>query len=236
MTIINNKDKKRIIDFILMNDLDYKVSDGEVFRFHLVSEDDNQFYFYTNEDKYLLYKVDPKSAIKPDNISAHQYFKYDNLQQVMEQLAFYDNSLNKNYWSILDGHGMPSANIQFFKEKYDEKWFKDYFKRENWRIESEDNYKYLVYEEKRKCKVISPHNLLHLYSTINEYSPFEMDKLYFEIHPISCENRNESYYIKILINNEEIMKEYIKYMVIKKKGLKLFLEELMNNKNRYVMF
>jgi hypothetical protein len=234
MTIINNKDKKRIIDFILTSDLDYQVSDGEVLRFHLVSEDRKLFYFYTIEGKYLLYKVDPESAIKPDNISAHQYFKYDNLQQVMEQLAYYDNSLYKSYWSILDGHGMPSENIQFFKEKYDEKWFKDYFRRENWRIESEDNYKYLVYEEKRKCKVISPHNELHLYSPINEYSPFEMDRLYFEIHPISCENRNESYYIKILINNEEIMKEYIKYMVVKKKGLKIFLEELMNNKNIYV--
>jgi len=46
MTIIDNKDKKRIIDFILTSDLEYKVSDGEILRFHLVSEDRKLFYFY----------------------------------------------------------------------------------------------------------------------------------------------------------------------------------------------
>jgi hypothetical protein len=39
---------------------------------------------------------------------------------------------------------------------------------------------------------------------------------------------------RILINKEEIMKEWINYCVLYKKGLKLFLEELFNNKNQYI--
>jgi hypothetical protein len=62
----------------------------------------------------------------------------------------------------------------------------------------------------------------------------DMDRLYVEIHPISLKEKNESYLIKILINNEPVLKEYINYRVFKKKGLNLFLEELLNNKNQYV--
>ena len=63
-----------------------------------------------------------------------------------------------------------------------------------------------------------------------------MDKLYLEIHPICVLEGSESYLVKILINNEEIMKEYINYIVRRKKGLRLFLENLFTNKNQYVMF
>lgn len=54
----------------------------------------------------------------------------------------------------------------------------------------------------------------------------KVDKLYFEIHPISCQPGNESYLVKLLCNNEEVLKEFINYIVSRKKGLKLLIKTI----------
>ena len=42
---INTSDKERIISFIKENDLDYKVVDNGITRFHVVAEDGIKFQF-----------------------------------------------------------------------------------------------------------------------------------------------------------------------------------------------
>jgi hypothetical protein len=63
--------------------------------------------------------------------------------------------------------------------------------------------------------------------------PEKIDKLYFEIHPVSTLEGRESYMLKILCNNEEIMKEYVTYRVIKRKGLRLLMESIFSEAEKF---
>lgn len=220
-----DSDKKRIIEYITQNELDYKISDNGIFKFHLISDDGYMFQIYDYNDQYVVTKSDKSRHF--------EYYYYKNLQQVLEQLAFYDNNLHKIWWE-------PIANaidIGFYKEEYTDDWSKDFTTIDtNWTHIEEDQYRCAVYQKKTHIKVISPFNTLHEVSAFNTYKPDDMEKLYMEIHPISVKKGAESYLVKILINNEEIMKEYINYRVKRKKGLKLFLENLFNNKNQYIQF
>ena len=219
---IKDSDKKRIIEYINQNELDYNISDGVIFKFHLISYDGYMFQIHNYNEQYLV--------IKSDKSGKFNYYYYKNIQQVMEQLSFYDNNLHKIWWSSTTN----TVDIGFCSEDYTDDWSKDFTKNENWSYIDENQYKCAVFEKKLRIKVISPYNTLHEVSELNTYSPDDMDKLYMEIHPISVKNKEESYLVKILINKEEIMKEYINYIVKRKKGLKLFLEELFNNKNKCI--
>lgn len=219
---IKDSDKKRIIEYIKENELDYKTSDGPIFRFHLISEDDYIFQICEHNDEYVVIKSDKKH-------SKFEYYYYKNLQQVMEQLAFYDNNLTKIWWHLLDGIRRPSSiNIPFIKEGYSEDWLKDFPINKNWQYSETEQYKFLVFEKKTHIKIISPHD------KYGEYPPYDLYKLYMEVHPISVKEGDESFFVKILINNEEIMKEYINYRVYRKKGLKEFFKHFFNNKNEYI--
>jgi len=234
---ISESDKKRIIDYIKENDLDYMVSEeNHIFRFFITSYDRYLYQFLKYNEKYIVIKTDTKLG-GSGSPKSFRYSYYKNLQQVIEHLSYTDSSLYKVWWEVLDGIGRPSSvNIGFIKEGYTDEWFKEFIKTNEWYGMDEEQYKCLVYEKKINIKVISPHNTLHEVSLFNDYAPTDMDKLYMEIHPISVQESNESYFVKILINNEEVLKEYIKYRVHRKKGLKIFLEELFNNKNQYVQF
>jgi hypothetical protein len=215
--------KKRIIEYINQNELDYNVFDGDIFRFYLKSYDDYIFQVSEHNNQYIIIKSDIECR-------KFEYYHYKNLQQVLEQLAFYDNNLYKVWWQLLDGVGRPSSiNIEFVKENYNDDWVNDFVNNE-WHHIDEEQYKCLVYEKEAHIKITSPHDIYM------EYSPYDLHKLYMEIHPIDVKKGNESYFVKILINNEEVLKEYLKYRVIRKKGLKLFLEELFNNKNQFIKF
>ena len=233
---ISEADQKRIKDFINQNGLSYIINEEGIFRFFVSSLDGLMIQFYKYNEQYVMVttNMNNKDPLKPKQFN---YLNCKNMQQVLEQLAFHDKNMQKSirWWDILDGIGRPSSvNIGFIKEDYTDDWANDFMKNSNWQLKDDEQYKYLTFEKKINIRVISPHNTLHEVSLFNTYSPEELDKLYFEIHPICVQENKESYYIKILINKEEIMKEWIKYRVYHKKGLKLFLEELFNNKNQYI--
>ena len=224
--LLSDSDKNRIIEFIKENELDYRISNGPIFRFHILADDDSVFYINKYNEQYLIIKSDKEKTF-------FKYYGFQTLSQVMEQLSFYDNSLPKVWWYPIKS----TVDIGFEKEGYTEEWLNDFCINENWSNKDwNEQYKYAVFLKKENIKVISPYNTLHEVSLFNTYSPADMDKLYFEIHPICVMEGTESYLVKILINNEEIMKEYINYVVRRKKGLRLFLENLFTNKNQYVMF
>ena len=81
--------------------------------------------------------------------------------------------------------------------------------------------------------MISPFNTLHEVSAFNNLQLEKIDKLYFEVHPISCVKKRESYLVKLLCNNDNTFKEYINYKVYKEKGLKLMLNTLFNDMEKY---
>ncbi len=224
MNLISDSDKKRLIDFIDENDLDYNIFESDIAKFQITSYDNLSFTIYSYNDKYIVTKYD-KTKDK-DGSNPFEYYEYNTLPQLLEQLAVYDRSLYKNYWE-------PTANsidVPFDKNSYLENWYDEFIKDENYKIEEDSAYKYITYNnEKIKPKLISPFNTLHEVSTINVRELTEVNKLYFEIHPVSCRKKNESYFLKILSNNEDVLKEYINYRVAKKRGLKLFLETLFKN-------
>jgi hypothetical protein len=227
---ISESDKKRISEYIKENELDYKISDGAIFRYSINSYDDKIFYIHRYDEKYVVVKYDESKERMRQQ--AHFYFTFENIQQVLEQLSLYDDSLYKVWWHT--PKSSMAGVVGFDKSNYNDEWVSNTLKtNENWKIDEDNDYKYLIYEEERKIKVISPFNELHK-TGYYEKTYFEMDKLYFEVHPLDLTESNESYLVKVLINNEPILKEYINYNVRRRKGLRLFLENLFSNKNEYV--
>jgi hypothetical protein len=225
MNQINENDKKRLLEFIDQYDLDYDSFESDIVKFRITSYDDKEFSIYEDSNRYIVVKFDPKKANEQMHnpaAQAHEYFQFKNLSQVLEQLKIYDESLYKRYWNpVLD-----STTEKFNKADYDDNWLSHVQIPEFQVLESE-SYKYLSYvNESVRPKITSPFNTIHEISPINKKDPTEVNKLYFEIHPISCQKKHESYFVKILSNNEETLKEYVSYEISKKKGLKLFIESI----------
>ena len=231
MININNNDKLRIINFIKENDLDLTPIDGGIIRFHVKSLDNMIFYFYTYENKFIIVKYDPTRDKDNPGSQAYEYYYYDTLAQVLEAIKFYDDSLYKKWWTETTN----SAEIGFNKDSYKDDWFSEFQTDNSWDVEDSDTYKYLIYNNSSyKPKLKSPFNTLHEVSPLNmEPSYNVVNSLNFEIHPISCLDGAESYLLKLLINNEEIFKEYVNYIVTKKKGLKLLLGEIFKSMEQF---
>lgn len=228
MNQISENDKNRVINYINENDLDYTPIDNQISKFSLVAEDGMNFYIYSYNDSYIIAKYDKKKFDQGQN--PYDYFEFKSLSQMLEQLTFYDKSLSKVYWSpILD-----SIQVPFDNNTYTDDWVNEFKNDDRWVIEESNNYKYLVFEDETyKPEMNSPFNTLHEVSPINNLSYTKLESLRFEIHPITLEIKKESYFLKLLCNNEKIMREYINYRVFKKIGLKLFLENLFKDMQKF---
>jgi hypothetical protein len=224
MIDISKNEIIRISDFIIYNDLDYDIINNGIIRYHIKSFDNMVFYFYKYESNYILVRYDKTKDGKPGQ-QAYEYYQFQNLQQILEQLKIYDDNIYKQWWYPTTN----STEIGFDSTNYNDDWLKD-FKEENeyWSVKSEeDKYKYLTYNNSNiKPYLKSPFNTLHEVSPINDIIYTKVEKLYFEIHPISCEPGRESYLLKLLCNNEEVLKEFINYIISKKKGLKLLIDNI----------
>lgn len=213
-------DKNKIISFIKENDLDLTPVDSDIFKFHVQSDDKMKFFFYEYNNECVLVKYD-SSKDKPGE-SAYEYYYYKTLPQLLEQLAVYDRSIPRSFWEFTT----ESIEIGFDNINYKDDWYSEIIDN-NWIVEDTGTYKYVTYTNSDyKPELKSPSNTLHEVSPINQISYTKVDKLNIEIHPVSCMEGRESYYLKLLCNNEEVFKEYINYKVIKKKGLKMLLETI----------
>lgn len=227
MDEISQSDKERLLEFIKENELDYTPIDNGIVRFHTMSCDGMKFFFYKYNEEYVVVKYDPNKD-DPNNPGsiAYEYFNFKTLPQVLEQLSFYDNQIPKTYWSII----ADSMEVGFDKDSYSENWYEEFITDDFYKVEDCDSYKTIVYSNSNyKPELKSPFNTLHEVSPINNESYTKVDKLYFEIHPISCQGGKESYLLKLNCNNEEVLKEYINYTVATKKGLRLLLKTLFNS-------
>jgi hypothetical protein len=226
--LINSNDKKRIIDFINHNKLDYILVDNNISKFHIISHDNIKFFFYTYNDEYVVVKYDPnKDKDNQPGSMPYEYFNFKTLLQVLEQLKYYDDGLHKSYWYSTTN----SAEIGFDKNSYKEDWYEDFKREVDYSMLQDDDfgYQYLVYDNPNySLNIKSPYNTLSQVSPLNyeQEAYIKVNKLYFEIHPISCQDGNESYLLKLLANNEEVLKEFINYIVTKKRGLKILIEEI----------
>ena len=228
MEQINESDKKRLVDYIDQNELDYHVVDNNISKFSLTAADGITFYIYPNNENYVLVKYDKER--ERQNLQAYFYFEFKNIPQILEQLKIYDDSIPKLYWSPTTN----SIEVGFDSLNYNQYWLNEFKKDENWKVVEEENYQYLVYEnDNYKPELISPFNTLHEVSSINKKEFTKVSKLYFEIHPVSCKNKNESYFLKLLHNDAEPFKEYINWNISKKKGLRLFLEDMFKNMEKF---
>lgn len=228
MVQLNQKEKERIIQFVEENELDYIPIDNGISKFSLTADDGISFYIYSYNENYVVVRYDKERELQGKQ--AYDYIQFKTIPQILEQLKIYDNSLPKKYWEPT----INSVEVPFDKDNYNDEWYKNFIKDQKWRVEESSNYKYIVYEnEDYKPDLISPFNTLHEVSTINNKEYTKVNKLYFEIHPVSCKEKSESYFFKLLSNNEEILKEYINWKVVKKKGLKMFIEDTFNNMEKF---
>lgn len=233
MENISDIDKKRLLDFITENDLDYTPIDNGIFKFKLQSYDDITFQFFTLENKYIIMTYDVKKDLDTSNGKVidvpNRYYQYENMQQVLEQLRVYDENIAKTWW-------MPIADtieLGVNMNAYNEEWYSDFLK-DHYITESENDYSIMIYnDDSYKPILYSPFNTLHEVSLFNVETGTQLEKLYFEIHPINCSERNESYLFKIAFNDEPVLKEWINYKIYRKKGLKIFLEALFNEMEKY---
>ena len=70
------------------------------------------FNVYNYNEQFILVKYDPQKgflAQTDPGIMAYEYFYYNNLQQVIEQLSLYENSIYKEWWMPI----MSSIDIKF---------------------------------------------------------------------------------------------------------------------------
>jgi len=228
---ISENDKKRITDFISDNELDFSIVDNPISRFHINSYDGKKFQFQNLQEGWVLMIYDPKKDdIHNPGSQPFKYFQFKTLSQILEQLKVYDSNISKIYWSII----LDSIQIGFDKDSYKDTWVDDFKLDRNYQVQKDDTYQYLVYENRfYKPLLNSPFNTLHEVSPINQFSPTKVEKLYFEIHPISLKESNENYLVKLLCNNDEKFPEFINYSVIKRKGLKKFLDSLFENMKQF---
>jgi hypothetical protein len=232
MEVINEQNKQRLIEYIELNDLDYVPVDNGLTRFHILSEDKVTFTIYNNEGQFLVSKYDGKKDTGKPGEQPFEYYQFKTFSEVLEQLKFYDDNLYKVYWQPT----LESIEIGFDKDNHIEDWYSKYIKDESYTVEETFNYKYITYENKGYSpELISPFNTLHEVSDFNSMELTKVDRLYFEIHPVSCVKKNESYYVKLQCNNEDVLKDYINYFVYKEKGLKMFIEGLFNDMSKFKM-
>jgi len=223
------KDKERIKQFIKDNDLDYNIVDEGITRYHIVAYDGIKFHFEMYNNNWVLVKYDPKKDnIDDPGSQPFEYLQFESLTQILEQLSHHDKSISKTYWNLIQ----DSMEIGVYN--YSDGWYNDLIKDDNWIVEDMDKYKILTYSnDNYKPELKSPFNTLHEISPINQLTYTKCEKLYFEIHPVNLLEGSETYLVKLLCNNDEIFKEYINYMTFKKKGLKMFLEMMFRDMERF---
>lgn len=223
MVELEKEEIKRISDFIEENDLFLNYSEGELFRFKVFSDDGMTFQFFKMNDGYIVSKYDKNKDIPGVPSDPYQYFNFKNIQQILEQLKLYDDQIPRTLW-------MPTTNtIDFNYDNtiFESNWAKDFITNEKWSERKDGEFPILIYEDfSVQPNLKSPFNTLHEVSEINQLVYEKVDKLYFEIHPKSLQKRNEKFLFKLLINNEEIFKEYASFDVIRKRGLKLLIESI----------
>ena len=229
---IDQREKERIFQFIKECDLDYEIVDNGIIKPHLIAYDNQRFFFHKNEEQYIVVKYD-KSKDREGTSGAYKYYTMKTLPQIMEQLRVYDESITKTFWEATSN----SIDFPFDKVNYVDDWYSDLIKDEYYSIEEDTHCKYVVYSnDKYKPEIKSPFNTVGddaWGSILHESKPEKIDKLYFEIHPVSTLEGRESYMLKILCNNEEILKEYITYRVIKRKGLRLLMKNIFDDAEKF---
>jgi len=230
--LIDDREKERIFQFIKESDLDYEIVDNGIIKPHIIAYDNQRFFFQKNEGKYIIIKYD-KSKDKPGTSGAYQYFNLESVTQIMEQLKLYDEAIPKKFWEATSN----SIDFPFDKENYKDDWYSELLKDEHYSIEEDLHCKYVVYSnDEYKPEMKSPFNTVGddaWGSILHESKPEKINKLYFEIYPVSTLEGNESYLLKILCNNEEVLKEYITYRVIKRKGLRLLMESIFSEAEKF---
>jgi len=220
----SKKLKKRIIEFIEENDLDYKVIDNKITRFQLESYDGITFYIQDTDDKCYLVK----DFVDDNNNQKFEYYEMESVTKLLETLSNYDKSLHKTYWQMIPSTGEYGVKI----EKYIDDWYSDIINEKSKIGEMENGFSCVVFEDDSYKPVIrSPFNTLHEVSELNNIEHTTVEKLYFEIHPVDC--MNEKYILKLLINNEEVFKEYNNFYVFSKKGLKLLIETIFTEMEQF---
>ena len=224
MIEITKEDKNKIIQFIKDNELDYTLIDNGITRFHVMAVDGIKFLFYKHEEQYIITKYDGnKDSEGPSGANAYKHYTFKTLMQVLEQLSFYDKSLEKSYWSTT----ADTIDIGFDQINYIDDWHTDFTTDDKYGLEDDGKYKFITYTNNEyKPELSSPYNSLDEVSPVNNKSYTQVDNLHFEIHPISCLQGRESYLLKLQCNNEKVLKEYINYIVSSKKGLKMLLDTI----------
>lgn len=223
MNELERIEKDKISSFIESNDLDYTVMDSDVFVFSLLSMDNMQFKIYKQEESYLLMKCDLEKIRQYNEgnvmLEPYSYFNFNNLSQMLEQIKLYDDNIPKSWWS-------PVADVMNYGIKhYTESWYEEFVK-DGFIIEKHGQYEFLSFTSKEyKPELKSPFNTLHEVSELNKLEYTSLDELHIEIQPISCVDRNESYLFKIQCNSDQVFKEYINYVVSRKKGLRILIKE-----------
>jgi hypothetical protein len=227
---MKTQDKERIKQFIKDNDLDYNiVVDESISRYHIVAYDGTKFHFENNNNNWVLVKYDPKKDdIFNVGSQAFEYLQFKTLTQILEQLLYHDNSISKTYWNLIND------SMEIGVSNYSDGWYNDLIKDNHWILEDMNTYKIVTYTNNDyKPEVKSPLNTIHEISPINELTYTKCEKLYFEIHPVNLLEGSETYLVKLLCNNDDIFKEYINYITFKKKGLRMFLEMMFQDMERF---
>jgi hypothetical protein len=224
MIEITKEDKDKIIQFIKDNELDYTLIDNGITRFHVMAVDGIKFLFYKHEEQYIITKYDGnKDSEGPSGANAYKHYTFKTLMQVLEQLSFYDKSLENSYCSTTAN----TIDIGFDQINYIDDWHTDFTTDDKYGLEDDGKYKFITYTNNEyKPELSSPYNSLDEVSPVNNKSYTQVDNLHFEIHPISCLQGRESYLLKLQCNNEKVLKEYINYIVSSKKGLKMLLDTI----------
>ena len=223
--------KNKVVEFINNNDLDYNIVDNQISKFSISAYDKMVFYIYEHEEKLILVKYDKdKDDINNPASMAYEYFYFNDLNKLLESLMIYDKSITKRYWDFIAN----DINMGVNKQTYIDNWYEDIIN-ENFKLEDLDEYRFVYYESSEyNPSIKSPYNTIHEVSPLNPTPTYNtINKLYFEIHPICCENKSEKYVLKLLCNNDEVFKEYINYFVQTKKGIKMLIENIFNEMGKF---
>lgn len=218
---ISEKLKTRINRFIKDNDIRLSVTDNGMSPYGLVTPDRKLVIYPVEHDSGLyMLKYEPKKD-KVDQ-RPYEWSSVMSEQQFLLEIKELGTDLTYQPYMLIQDISKIVTDLS----KYMIDWYKNAGVSNRWEPKELDGVVILVLDDPdTKPELVSPYESLCMVSPLNTSKTIHRPgKLYVEIEPIDCESG--TYLARMLMTDDPILPEYIKWYIPDTTGLTVFAREV----------